>query len=118
MSTVTLETFVLLFLFVIVEFTRAVLWTARRIDEPDHDGPLLRLLFAFLIGVLAVVPHPLWTLVMYAAWVAWIPVRAILWLWGIGRESMKRSPKAVTRWYAHTRKRRANMLRRRKEEDE
>ncbi|KAH0839446.1 hypothetical protein J3R83DRAFT_232, partial [Lanmaoa asiatica] len=64
---------------------RAICWAVRAVDEPDRDGPLLRALLALLIGSLAVVPGPVWTLVMYVACVAWMPIRGVLWVWGIGR---------------------------------
>ena len=80
----------LLPIFFTIEATRAALWAVRTIEEPDRDGPLLRALFALLVGVLAVVPSPVWTLVTYIMWLAWIPVRGILWVWGIGRETVKK----------------------------
>ena len=49
-----------------------------------------------MVGVLSVVPSPVWTLVIYTAWVAWLPVRGILWLWGIGRDSVKKRECVVT----------------------
>lgn len=68
-----------------------MLWAARTAEEPDRDGPLLRALFALLVNLLSVVPSPVWAIVMYIAWVVWVPVRAVLWLWGIGRgESVKK----------------------------
>jgi len=114
----TLPALLLIPIFFTVESTRAALWTARTLEEPDRDGPLLRALFALLVGVLSVVPSPVWTLLTCLAWVAWIPVRGILWLWGIGRGGVKkRSPSAVTRWYGR-RRQRAKMRRLRTDDDE
>lgn len=73
-----------------IELTRAALWAVRAVDEPDRDGPLLRALFALLVGALSVVPRPVWTLVTYVVWVAWVPVRGVLWVWGIGRGDGKK----------------------------
>lgn len=67
--------------------TRLVLWTARTLDDPkDPDGPLLRTLCARVMGVVCtLVPGPVWTLGTWLAWAAGVPVRGVLWMWGIGR---------------------------------
>lgn len=92
----TVPTLLLIPIFFTVESTRAALWTARALEEPDRDGPLLRALFAFLVRVLSVVPSPVWALLTCIAWVAWIPVRGILWVWGFGRGGVKKRECVVT----------------------
>lgn len=72
-------------MFFTFESTRIALWASRAVYEPDREGGLLRALFAFLIGVLGALPSPVWTVVMYVLYVVWLPVRAVLWVWGIGR---------------------------------
>lgn len=131
---------VLLPIFFTVESARAALWTARA--AYNRDGGLLCALFAVTLGILGMVPSPMWTIVIYAAHVAWVPFRGVLWVWGIGRGGSKKRecvfvcvvsslgdadvsffffrtgalgyPIAVTRWYMHTRARRAEALRRRR----
>ncbi|KAG8218164.1 hypothetical protein J3R82DRAFT_3712 [Butyriboletus roseoflavus] len=80
-----LEAVLLLLIFLTIESARVALWATRAVYEPDPDGGLLRALFALVIGVLGAVPTPVWTVVMYASYVALVPVRGVLWIWGIGR---------------------------------
>ena len=129
-------------LFLALESTRAILWAARvaNAEEADDEGPLLRTLCAGLINVLGMIPSPVWRVITYVAWIACVPVRGVLWLWGIGRGRgpgsnqkkgafgagcdvgvvirsfvlMLGSPRAVTRWYVSTRARRAETIRRRR----
>ncbi|KAF9224520.1 hypothetical protein BS17DRAFT_779979 [Gyrodon lividus] len=78
--------------FLTIEWTRAALWASRA----TVDGPLR--VFAVLLNAIALTP--VWIILSYSATMVWLPVRALLWVWGIGRDGpKKRSPAATARWY-------------------
>ncbi|KIJ13955.1 hypothetical protein PAXINDRAFT_170063 [Paxillus involutus ATCC 200175] len=78
--------------FFTIESTRTALWASRA----TVDGPLSVL--SVLLTAIALAP--VWIVLSYSAMAAWLPVRAVLWVAGIGREGPKKqSPAATARWY-------------------
>ncbi|KAG1732009.1 uncharacterized protein EDB91DRAFT_1084888 [Suillus paluster] len=88
--------------FLTIECTRGILY----VSDNTTSGPL-----RFLVLVLNILAFgPLRVLLSWVLMTVWLPVRAVLWLMGIGRGGPKKgSAEATARWYEH-RKRRAEGL--------
>ncbi|KAH7888223.1 hypothetical protein F5I97DRAFT_966778 [Phlebopus sp. FC_14] len=84
--------------FFTIELTRAAFWSSR----VTLDGPFS--VVALLLSAFAITP--VWTLVSWITMVVWLPVRVLLWSYGIGRGGPKKHSAAATARYYESRRRR------------